>query len=99
MSYVSFTRLMPQNALCGFADELCKLAGGDTAAAAGTGIKPPPSIKLPRAPRALDAISAPKFGAPPGLRKLRMQRIPMQMTKLPAGKPSMPRAWSSPAGG
>lgn len=108
---MTFGRLMPQNTLCGFADELYKLAATDRArdAAVGTGqaappksvtmnmaLPKPPQVRLPRAPKPTPAINAPRFGAPPGLKKLRLSKTKLMLPRLPATKPRMPRAWQRP---
>ncbi|MBW2288656.1 MAG: hypothetical protein JRG90_12630 [Deltaproteobacteria bacterium] len=81
--------------LAGFVDELCKLGVADSAAA-GTGIKPPPKIHLPKPPVGVQPASAPKFGAPPGLKPPRLPRVSMMAAKLPSTKPRAPRAWTRP---
>lgn len=78
----------------GFADELYKVAVD--AAEAGTGIKPPPKIRLPQVAKPIAAVDAPKFGAPPGLKPPRLPRVNMMAPKLPSTKPRMPRAWTRP---
>ena len=88
--------------LAGFADELVKLSASDmgSSAAAGTGIKPPPQIKLPqpgKAPTPPRPMSAPKFGAPPGLKPPRLPRASVAGMKLPSTKPRLP-TWQRPGG-
>ena len=87
--------------LAGFVDELVKLSASEMggAAAAGTGIKPPPKIKLPmpgKPPAGPKPLAAPKFGAPPGLKPPRLARVGMAGAKLPSTTPRLP-VWQRPS--
>jgi hypothetical protein len=93
--------------LAGFVDELIKLSAADKApdAAAGLGqaapkpIAPPKPAKPmnpPKAPNPSKPIAGPRFGAPPGLKPPRLPRVSMQVPKLPAVAPKLPRPWQRP---
>lgn len=83
--------------MSGFLDELIKVGVSElgSAAAAGTGIKPPAAIKPGKPPAGPTPIDAPKFRKPPGLKAPRLPRFGTGMPKLPSNKPRLPN-WQRP---